>query len=56
MVCVRKKDGRVRICIDPSDLNKAVLREHFPMNSIDDVATRLHGSKYFSKLDASSGY
>jgi hypothetical protein len=56
MVCVRKKNGRVRICIDPSDLNKAIQREQFPMNSIDDIATRLHGSKYFSTLDANMGY
>lgn len=56
MVCVRKKNGRVRICIDPSDLNRAILREHFPMNSIDDIVTRLHGSKYFSTLDANVGY
>jgi transposase InsO family protein len=56
MVCMSKKNGRVRICIDPSDLNRAILREHFPMNSIEDVATRLHGSKFFSTLDANSGY
>jgi hypothetical protein len=56
MVVVRKKNGRVRICIDPSDLNKAIQREHFPMNTIDDIATRLHGSKYFSVLDANMGY
>ena len=46
----------VRICIDPSNLNKAIKREHFPMNSIDDIVTRLHGSKYFSTLDANMGF
>lgn len=56
MVCVRKKNGKVRICIDPTDLNKAILREHYPMNTIDEVATRLHGSKYFTTLDANMGY
>ena len=56
MVCVRKKNGRVRICIDPTDLNKAICREHYPMNSIEDIVTRLHGSKYFSTLDANMGY
>ena len=56
MVCVRKKNGRVRICIDPTDLNKAILREHYPMNTIEDVVTRLHGSKYFTTLDANMGY
>ena len=56
MVCVRKKNGRVRICLDPADLNKAVLREHFPMNSIYDIVTRVNGSKVFSTLDANMGY
>ena len=56
LVCVRKKNGRIRICIDPTDLNKAIHREHYPMNSFEDVATRLCGSKYFTTLDANMGY
>ena len=56
MVVARKKNGKVRICIDPSDLNKSIKREHFPMNTIEDIATRLNGSKVFSTLDANSGY
>lgn len=31
MVAVRKKDGSIRICIDPQDLNKALRRPHHPM-------------------------
>ena len=56
MVCVRKSNGRIRLCIDPFQLNKAILREHFPMSSIDDICTRLNGSQYFSVLDANMGY
>ena len=57
MVVVKKKTkNAVRICIDPSNLNKGIKREHFPMNSIDDIVTRLHGSKYFSTLDANMGF
>lgn len=56
MVCVRKKNGRIRICIDPTDLNKAVRREHFPLNNFDDIVTRIGGSKVFSTLDANMGY
>lgn len=56
MVCVRKPNGRVRLCIDPHRLNQAILREHYPLCSIDDVTTRLNGSKYFSVLDANMGY
>jgi len=57
MVVVSKKNSeRVRICIDPTDLNKAIQREHFPMNNIDEIVTRLHGSTYYSTLDANMGY
>ena len=56
MVVVRKKSGKVRVCIDPIHLNKAIKREHYPMNNFDDVATRLNGSTVFSTLDANSGY
>ena len=56
MVAVRKSNGRVRICIDPTDLNKAILREHYPMNSIEDISTRLHNSKFYTVLDANMGY
>ena len=56
MVVVNKKNGRVRTCMDPSDLNKAILREHHPTGSIEDIATRLQGSTVFYTLDANSGY
>ena len=56
MVCVRKPSGRIRLCIDPFHLNRAILREHYPMSSIDDILTRLNGSKYFSVLDANMGF
>ena len=56
MVCIRKPSGRVRICIDPHNLNKGILREHYPMSSLDDILTRLHGSKYYSVVDANMGF
>ena len=56
MVNVRKKTGRVRVCIDPTELNRAIMREHHPMRSIDDVATRLSGSTIYSILDANKGF
>ncbi|KAK3093011.1 hypothetical protein FSP39_010012 [Pinctada imbricata] len=55
MVVVEKKN-RVRICIDPRDLNRAIKREHFPMKTVEDVAVKLQGAKVFSTLDASSGF
>jgi hypothetical protein len=62
MLAVRKPtlgpDGKVdiRICLDPKDLNGAIKREHFPMPTIEEVATRLNGAKIFSVFDASNGF
>ncbi len=38
-------------CLDPQDLNKAIQREHYPLPTIEEVATRLHGAKLFTTLD-----
>lgn len=56
MVTVIKPNGKIRICIDPRDLNRAILREHFPLKTVVEVATRMPGAKIFSKLDATSGF
>ena len=56
MVIVEKRDGKLRICLDPHDLNKAIKREHYPMQSAELIMADMAGAKYFSKLDASSGY
>ena len=56
MVIVEKRDVRLRICLDPHDLNKAIKREHYPMQSAESIMADMAGVKYFSKFDASSGY
>ena len=56
MVATRKKNGDVRICLDPRDLNKALKRPHHPMRTADDVASRLGNAKVFSTLDAKTGF
>ena len=39
MVVVPKKNGALWICLDPKDLNKAIQRKHYPLPTIEDVAT-----------------
>ena len=56
MVVARKKNGGVRICLDPKDLNKAIKRSHYPLPTIEEVATRLARAKVFMVLDAKSGF
>ena len=51
MVTVPKKNGKLRIRLDPKDLlNRAIQREHYPLPTIEDIATWLHGTKVFTKL------
>ena len=57
MVTVRKKDtDEIRLCIDPKDLNCAILREHYYMRTIDEIVKRMPGARVFTVLDASNAY
>ena len=56
MVCVTKPNGKLRLCLDPKDLNQAIKRLHYSTPTLDDVLSKLGGAKYFTILDARSGY
>ena len=56
MVVNEKRTGDLRICINPRDLNKAIKREHYQLPTQQEIIGRLAGAKYFSKLDAKSGF
>ena len=56
MVTVVKPNGKLRICIDPRNLNKAIKREHYPMKTIEEIASRMPNATTFPVLDASSGF
>ena len=56
VVVTEKKNGKMRVCLDPRDLNKAIKREHYPMKTVEEVAAELAGATVFSTLDASSGF
>ena len=56
MVVITKKDSKLRICLDPKDLNRAIRRENYQLPTIEDIATRLHGAKVFTVLDVRHGF
>ena len=57
MVVIPKKNGKLRICLDPMDLNHALQQENYPMPTIEDVASRLHRAyKVFMSLDVSNRF
>ena len=52
----QKKNGQMRICIDPRPLNKALKREIFQLPTLEEVLPDLVNSRVFSKLDVSKAY
>ena len=57
MVAAEKKNtDELRICIDPRDLNQALMRPHHALKTVDDILSDVSGAKVFSKLDAKSGF
>ena len=57
MVAAEKKNtDELRICIDPRDLNQALMRPHHQLKTVDDILSDITGAKVFSKLDAKSGF
>ena len=53
---VSSRGDKIRICLDPGDLNKAVKREHYPMPTAEEISAKIPDSKVFTVLDAKSGY
>lgn len=60
IVCNVKEthDGKkkVRLCLDPKDLDKNICREHYYTRTIDEILPLLHNKNYFSVVDTSKGY
>jgi len=56
MVVTPKPNGKVRVCVDLTKLNEYVQRENHPLPSVDLTLGKLAGAKYFTKLDANSGF
>ena len=48
----RKPNGEVRVCLDPSNLNKAIIREHHKPMMVEEIAHELAGVTVYTKADA----
>ncbi|KAA3480404.1 hypothetical protein EPI10_020835 [Gossypium australe] len=50
-VFIPKKDGKVRMCVDYKDLNKASPKDNFPLPHIDTLVDNTAGYSLFSFMD-----
>lgn len=56
IVCVRKKDGSLRLCCDYRELNQKSIPDRHPIPRIQDMLDSLGGSSWFSVLDQGKAY
>nr|AAT85304.1 reverse transcriptase (RNA-dependent DNA polymerase) domain containing protein [Oryza sativa Japonica Group]ABF96312.1 retrotransposon protein, putative, unclassified [Oryza sativa Japonica Group] len=56
IVPVIKKNGKVRVCIDFRDLNKATPKDKYPMPVADQLVDAALGNKILSFMDGNAGY
>ena len=56
VVCVRKKDGGMRLCIDYRELNKKTVPDRHPIPRIQEALDSLEGKSWFNVLDQRKAY
>ena len=56
VVLVKKANGKWRMCVDFSDLNKACPKDSYPLPRIDQLVDSTAGHKLLTFMDTFSGY
>jgi hypothetical protein len=56
VIFIREKDGSWRLCIYYRQLNKAMIKNQYPLPRIDDLFDQMKGVTMFSNIDLRSGY
>ena len=55
-VCVKKTNGKLRLCLDLTHLNKWIIRPRHSAKLVDDVLHKLNGAKWFTVVDSMSSF
>lgn len=56
LVIVEKPNKSLRLCLDPKELNKCILRENYQIPSPEEIYNSLAGKQIFSVLDMKDGF
>lgn len=56
IILVKKKDGSMRFVCDFRGLNDVSKKDSYPLPHIRDVIDRMHGTQFWTTLDAASAY
>ena len=56
MLFAKKKDKTLRLCIDYRQLNRVIIKNKYPLLSIDDLFDQVRGAQVYSKIYLCTGY
>ena len=56
LVIAKKKGGGLRLCVDLTDVNKAIIPDKYPLPTAEELTSHFHGTTVFSKMDLRHGY
>ena len=55
-VCVKKPNGKICLCLDPTQLNKWIKCPIHDVQLVDDILPKLAGAKWFTIIDSTSSF
>ena len=53
---VKKPNGNLRVCSDPADLNKYIIRPICNMRTLEEIIDMLKGSMYFAEFNNTKSF
>ncbi|XP_050528243.1 uncharacterized protein K02A2.6-like [Daktulosphaira vitifoliae] len=56
IVIVEKPNKKLRICLDPQDLNRALKVVKFPITTLKEIIPKLKGKKFYTVIDLKDGF
>ena len=51
-VIMKKPNGNLRVCLDPTDLNKHIIHPIYNMRTLEEIIDMLKGSMYFAVFNS----
>ncbi|CAI6370305.1 unnamed protein product [Macrosiphum euphorbiae] len=56
IIIIKKPDKSLRVCLDPRELNKNIVREMYQIPTLEEIKLNLLNKKYFTLLDLRDGF
>ncbi|XP_055381628.1 uncharacterized protein K02A2.6-like [Condylostylus longicornis] len=56
LVIIEKPNGKIRLCLDPQDLNKNIKERYYEIPSFEDIKLKFCNKKLFSVFDCREGF